>query len=195
MSSAVVDGTQVSTSSANESRVSTSSTNGPASSTNGPASSTNGATSSTTGTLLRMEQSGGIDALFPQIGQCSDQDLALFHANLALGSRMIRSDSFLKGAAAKYLEAAFKMRPDDLAAMGNYAVALFWQGRRDMAKELFCRGGARAAQLFETLRVGCAKQQRHIGMYEFSCPTVPYPGPEQSELMRRVDGDRLVFSA
>ena len=52
--------------------------------------------------LLRMEQSGGIDALFPQIGQCSDQDLALFHANLALGSRMIRSDSFLKGAAAKY---------------------------------------------------------------------------------------------
>ncbi|QCC86611.1 glycosyltransferase [Desulfovibrio desulfuricans] len=144
--------------------------------------------------LLRMEQSGGIGGLFPQIGQCSDQELALFHANLALGSRMIRSDSFLKAAAAKYLEAAFKMRPDDLAAMGNYAVALFWQGRRDMAKELFCRGGARAAQLFETLRVGCAKQQRHIGMYEFSCPTVPYPGPEQSELMRRVDGDRLVFS-
>lgn len=120
--------------------------------------------------------------LFPQIDQCKDQKLALFHANLVLGSRMIRSDSFLKGAATKYLEAAFKMRPDDLAAMGNYAVALCWQGRRDMAKELFCRGSARAAEMFETLRVGCARQQRNIGLYEFSCPTIPYPGPEQSEL-------------
>lgn len=144
--------------------------------------------------LMRMEQSGGIRGLFPQIEQCKDQGLALFHANLVMGTRMIRSDSFLKKAAAKYLEIAYNMRPDDLAAMGNYAVALFWQGQRDMAKDLFCRGGARDAQLFETLRMGCAAQLRRIGTYEFSCPTVPYPDPEQSELMRRVDGDRLVFS-
>ena len=144
--------------------------------------------------LMRMEQSGGIRGLFPQIEQCKDQDLALFHANLVMGTRMIRSDSFLKKAAAKYLESAYNMRPDNLAAMGNYAVALFWQGQRGMAKDLFCRGEARDPQLFETLRMGCAAQLRRIGTYEFSCPTVPYPDPEQSELMRRVDGDRLVFS-
>lgn len=144
--------------------------------------------------LQRLEQRGGARRLFPQIDQCKDQERALFHANMVLGSRMLEPGSFLKRAAAKYLGVAHAMRPDDLRVMGNLAVALFWQGRQKEADDLFCRGKAQAAQPFEELRAGCVKQQRNIGAYAFSSPVFPCPGPEESELMRRVGSERLVFS-
>ena len=144
--------------------------------------------------LQRLEQGGGVRRLFPQIEQCKNQELALFHANLVLGSRMIAPESFLKRAAAKYLGIAYNMRPDDLRAIGNFAVALCWQGRQDEAKELFCRGKAQNAQLFDELQVECARQYRNAGSYSFHCTTLPCPGPEESELMRKVAASQLRFA-
>ena len=100
----------------------------------------------------------------------------------------------MKQAAARYLGVAYGMRPDDLLVMGNYAVALLWQGRHDMANELFCRGKAQAPELFEALQSACAKQQRNAGKHEFNCPTLQCPGPEESELLGRVVASRLRFT-
>lgn len=143
--------------------------------------------------LQRLEQRGVIRTLFPQIDRCHDQELARFHANLVLGSRMIESGSFLKGAAAGYLETAHRLCPDDLTAMGNYAVALAWQGKHEMASEFLQRGEARSPQVFGALRECCSTQRKHVGKYEFHCPTLPLPGPEASELMRHVSDERPVF--
>ena len=144
--------------------------------------------------LRRLEQGGGIRKLFPQIEDCKNQELALFHAHLVMGSRMIQPGSFLKQAAARYLGVAYGMRPDDLLVMGNYAVALLWQGRHDMANELFCRGKTQATELFEALQSACAKQQRNVGRHEFNCPTLQCPGPEESELLGRMAASRLRFT-
>lgn len=143
--------------------------------------------------LQRLEQRGGVYAIFPQIDRCRDQELALFHANLVLGSRMIESGSFLKGAAAGYLEAAHRLHPDDLTAMGNYAVALAWQGKYEMASELLQRGKPRAPEAFNMLRESCVSQRKHVGTYKFHCPTLPTPGPETSELLQYVSGERSIF--
>ena len=141
--------------------------------------------------LQRLEHGGGVHKLFPQIEQCKDRGLALFHANLVLGTMMMAQDSFLKKAAAKYLGVAYSMRPDDLRALGNFAVALYWQGQHDRAQKLFCMGKARAAQQFEEIQAACAKQRRNIGSYSFHCPTFPCPDTEESELMRRVAAAQL----
>lgn len=143
--------------------------------------------------LQRLEKRGGVHALYPWIDACANRNLALFHANLALGVSMLAPDSFLKGAAAVYLARAHRLRPDDLAAMGNYAVALAWHGRMEEAGELLRRGESAAPEQFGLLRKACGEQRRRWGSYEFVCPLIAGPGPDTSELLGRARAAQQVF--
>ena len=144
--------------------------------------------------LQRLEQRGGIGALYPQIAQCEDKKLAIFHANLIFGSRMIEAGSFLKEHAVDYLARAHALQPNDLVAMGNYAVALAWHGRVAEAEQLFARGMAVDSQAFGRLRDDCTRQQKNVGTYYFGCATIQCPGTQESELMRRVEQAQLVYN-
>jgi len=144
--------------------------------------------------LKRLKMRGDVRALYPQIEQCRDIELALFHANLILGTKMIEHASFLKGAAAEYLETAYSLRPDNIVAMGNYALALTWHGRWDEALRLIQKGTEREPQIFSSLQDCCSRQRRHAGRHEFYCQPLPCPEPEESELIRRVAATQLIFS-
>lgn len=143
--------------------------------------------------LQRLEKRGGVAALYPQIAECADRELALFHANLILGSRMLHPDSFLKAKAVDYLACAHALRPDNATALGNYAVALAYHGREAEAQALFRKGESIDARTFSQLRESCARQHNHVGTFSFCCPTLPCPGAGESELVRRVEKARLVI--
>ena len=143
--------------------------------------------------LQRLEKRGGIKALYPQIAECADREQALFHANLLFGSRMLGEGSLLRAKAADYLARAHALRPDDLAALGNYAVALAYLGRDAEAQALFRKGESADPETFSLLRERCARQRHTIGTDSFKCPTLECPGARESELVRRVEQSRLVF--
>lgn len=144
--------------------------------------------------LRRVEKSGGVRVLFPQIAHCKDKELAFFHAHFILGSRFLEPSSFLKGFAAKYLGTAYAQHPDDLAAMGNYAVALAWHGRWKDAEDLFRKGEISAPEQFVQLREHCAKQRRYIGTDSFCCPTFALPELKESELLQQVAASQLNYT-
>ncbi len=144
--------------------------------------------------LRRLEKRGGVKALYPQIAQCANKELALFHANLVFGSRMIDPASFLKGSAVNYLAIAHAMRPDDLIALGNYAVSLAYHGKYDEALKLLKQGESLNKEVFLCLRDHCLRQRHNAGSFSFCCPTLGCPDQQESELIRRVHADRIVFS-
>jgi len=88
----------------------------------------------------RLKAQGGVASLYPQIEHCHDRNQAIFDANLALGIKMLGAQSVLKAAAVSHLEIAHALFPDNIAALGNYAIALAWHGRFNEADTLFRHG-------------------------------------------------------
>jgi len=140
----------------------------------------------------RLKAQGGVASLYPQIEHCHDRNQAIFDANLALGIKMLGAQSVLKAAAVSHLEIAHALFPDNIAALGNYAIALAWHGRFNEADTLFRHGAQFMPEQFAKLQEHCNRQRRLAGTLEFFCE--PLAGAYGAgELMRRMHKERLVF--
>lgn len=113
---------------------------------------------------------------------------------MILGSRFLEPSSFLKGFAAKYLGTAYAQHPDDLAAMGNYAVALAWHGRWKDAEDLFHKGEISSPGTICSTQRALCKINAVISVQILSLPDVRASRAERKRITQQVAASQLNYT-
>lgn len=146
--------------------------------------------------LERIEKNGGITVFFPQLAHCSDKKAALFYANRELGSRMLYPHSFLKKYAARYLQAAHAIQPQDICTIANYATALECCGQHKEALGILDKaaGLPTAIQLEPARQFVTQSRGRIRNLHETAIPVFVDKAAQSSELMQKIQAERLVFT-